>query len=79
MKSRPFRVSLSVKLRDESVLVGMKSMAVGVAVRGDAMDPVTIELSVDDILAPPFIVTPEESELIARALRTAIAKEFDSI
>jgi hypothetical protein len=45
-----------VKLRDESVLVGMKSMAVGVAVRGDAMDPVTIELSVDDILAPPFIV-----------------------
>ena len=31
------------------------------------------------LVAPPFIVTPEKSELIARALGTAIAKVFDSI
>ena len=31
------------------------------------------------LLAPPFIVVPEESELIARALGAAIAKVFDSI
>ena len=30
------------------------------------------------LLAPPFVVTPEESESIARALEAAIAKMFDS-
>jgi hypothetical protein len=30
-------------------------------------------------LAPPFVVTPEESEIIARALETAITKVFRSI
>ncbi len=31
------------------------------------------------LLAPPFVVTPEESEIIARALETAITKVFRSI